>query len=67
MPRGLRLLCLALVTLYMCVCVSVGLGSSLSKHTFDIQKIVASVSNKNIVLLLLIGTENLWHIFCCLI
>ena len=55
-PRGPRLLPLAPLTLYICVCVNVGLGSSLSKHLFDIQEIVAPVSNKDIVLLLLTVT-----------
>ena len=55
-PRGLRLLLSAPLTLYMCVCFSVGLGSSLSKHDFDIQEMVVPVSNKDIVLLLLIVT-----------
>ena len=44
------------VVTYMCVCVSVGLGSSLSKHDFDIQEMVAPVSKKDIVSLLLIVT-----------
>ena len=37
---------------------SVGLGSSLSKYAFDIQDIVAPVSNKDIVFVLLIVTEK---------
>ena len=52
----MRLLPLAPLTLYVCVCVSVGLGSSLSKHVFDIQEMVAPLSNKDIVLMLLIVT-----------
>ena len=55
-PRGLRLLPSAPFTLYVCVCFSVGLGSSLSKHAFDIQEMVVPVSDKDIVLLLLIVT-----------
>ena len=55
-PRGLRLLPLAPLTLYVCVCVNVGFGSSLSKHVFDIQEMVVPVSNKDIVLLLLTVT-----------
>ena len=58
LPRGPRLLPSAPLTLYMCVCVSVGLGSSLSKHVFDIQEMVVPVSNKDIVLLLLIVTRK---------
>ena len=45
-------------TLYVCVCVGVHLGSSLSKHAFDIQEIVP-VANKDIVLLLLTVTGNI--------
>ena len=55
-PRGLRLLPSASLTLYICVCGDVGLGSILSKHVFDIQEMAEPVSNKNIVLLLLIVT-----------
>ena len=43
-------------TLYVCVCISVGLGSSLSEHAFDIQEMVAPVSNKDMVLFLLTVT-----------
>ena len=39
---------------HVCVYVSVASGSSLSKHAFDIQDIVAPVSNKDIVLLLIV-------------
>ena len=53
-PWRPRLLPLAPFTLY--VCGSVGLGSSLSKHAFDIQEMVVPVSNKDMVLFLLIVT-----------
>ena len=55
---------LAPFTLYVCVCVNVGLGSSLSKHAFDIEEMVAPVSNKDIVLLVLIVTGKICGIFC---
>ena len=38
---------------FVCVSFSIGLGSSLSKHAFEIQEIVVPVSKKDIVLLLL--------------
>ena len=57
-PRGLTLLLSAPLTLYVCVCVSVGFGSRLSKHAFDMEEMVAHVSNKNIVLFLLIVTRK---------
>ena len=56
--RGLRLLSLAPFTLYICVCIGVGLGSGLSKHAFDMQNMVASVSNKDMTSFLLIVTEK---------
>ena len=43
-------------TLYVCVCSNVGLGSSLSKHAFDIQEMIVPVSNKDMALFLLIVT-----------
>ena len=54
--RGSRLLSLAPLTLYVYVCVNVGFGSSLSKHVFDIQEMVAPVSNKDMILLLVTVT-----------
>ena len=56
MPRGLRLLPLAPLTLYVYVCISLSLGSNLSKHVFNIQGMVVPVSNKDIASLLLIVT-----------
>ena len=47
-PRRPRLLPLVSFTLYVCVCFSIGLGSSLSKHAFDIQEMVMPGSNKDI-------------------
>ena len=41
---------------FVCVCLSVGLGPSFSKHAFDIQEMVAPMSNKDIGSLLLIVT-----------
>ena len=55
-PQGPRLLPLASFTLYIYVCINVGLGSSLSKHAFDIQEMVVPVSNKDMALFLLIIT-----------
>ena len=66
MPSRLRLMPLAPFTLYVCVCVSVGLGSSLSKQAFDIQEMVVPVSNKDTVLLLLIVTGKLVAYFLLL-
>ena len=43
-------------TLYVCVCINVGLGSSLSKHPFDIHEMAVPVSNKDMVLFLLVVT-----------
>ena len=40
----------------MWVCVSLGLGSTLSKHAFDIQEMVVPESNRHIVSLSLIVT-----------
>ena len=64
--RGPRLL-LVPFTLYVYVCINVSLASSLSKHTFDIQEMVVPVSNKDMVLFLLISTGYLQHILYCLI
>ena len=47
-PRGLRLLLSAPFALYVCVSASGVLGSSLSNHAFDMQEIMALVSNKDI-------------------
>ena len=49
-PIGPRLFPSASFTLYVFVCTTVGLGCSLSKHAFDIQEVVAPVSNRDIVL-----------------
>ena len=56
--RGLRLLPLVPLTLYICVCNSVGLGFSFSKHTFDTQEVIAPVPNNDMVLILLIKLGN---------
>ena len=40
----------------MCVCTNVGFGCILSKYAFDIQDMVAPVSNKEMVLFLLTVT-----------
>ena len=53
---GPRLLPLALFTLYVSVCTNVGFGCSLSKQAFDIEEIVAPVSNRDMALFLLIVT-----------
>ena len=66
-PGELRLLQSAPFTLSVCVCINVSLGSSLSKHAFDMQEMVSPVSNKDMVLFLLIELGNLWHILYCLI
>ena len=55
-PRGPRLLPSAPLTLYVCVCTNSGLSGSLSKHAFDTQEMVAPVSNREMVLFLLIVT-----------
>ena len=57
-PRGPRLLPSAPLTLYVCVCVNVSLGSSLSKHVFDIHEMVVPLSNKEIFVLLLTVTRK---------
>ena len=64
--KGTKTVAITPLTLYVCVCVSYGLGSSLSKHAFHIQEMVAPVSNKDVVSLLLIvtGMEYLHHILC---
>ena len=54
--KGPRLLLLEPFTLYVCVWTNAGLGCSLSKHAFDMQEMVAPVSNREMVLLLLIVT-----------
>ena len=53
-------------TLYVCVCTNAGLGSSLSKHAFDIQEMVAHVSNRDMVLFLLILTGKVTAYFILL-
>ena len=52
--KGTETVAISTFTLYLYVSFSVGLGFSLSKDASDIQEIVAPVSNKGIVLLLLI-------------
>ena len=49
---------MALLTLYAFVCTKVGLGCSLSKHALDIHEIAAPLSNRDIVLFLLIVTRK---------
>ena len=46
---GPRLLPSMPLTLYVCFVTGGGLGSSLSKHAFDMQDIVAALSNNDIV------------------
>ena len=58
-PRGPRLLPSAQFTLYVCLVINRGLGSSLSKHVFGIQETVAPVSNEDTICLLLILTGKL--------
>ena len=58
-PRGPRLLLSAPFTLYVCVCINVSSGSSLSKYAFDIQEMVVPVSNKDMVSFLLIVTGKI--------
>ena len=55
-PIGPRLFPLAPFTLYIFFWTNVGLGCNLSTHAFDIQEIVAHVSNRDIALFLLIVT-----------
>ena len=50
--KGTETFAIGTIDFYVCVCVNVGLGSSLSKHVSDIQEIIVPVSNKDIVLLL---------------
>ena len=65
-PRGLTLLLSAPFILYACVWTNTGLGCYLSKHVFDIQEIVAPVSNREMVLLLLIVTRKVAGYFILL-
>ena len=58
-PRGPTLLPSAPFTLYVHVAVNRSLRSSLPKHAFDMQEIVAPVSKKDTVWLLLILTGKL--------
>ena len=51
-----RLFPSALFTLFIFVCTSFGLGCSLLKHALDIHEMVASLSNRDIVLFLLMIT-----------
>ena len=55
-PRGPRLLPLPPFTLYMLAWTNSGSGCNLLKHTFDTQDMVASVSNREMALLLLVIT-----------
>ena len=63
--RGSRLLPLKPFTLYVCVFISVVLGSISSKHDFDIPDIVVPVSNKDFLLLLIL-TGNFMAYFVLL-
>ena len=63
---GPRLFPSAPLILYIFVCTNVGLGYSLSKHAFNIHKIVTSVSNRDIVLFLLIVTGKFMAYFMLL-
>ena len=63
---GPRLFPLAAFTLYIFVCRYFGLGCSLSKHALDIHEIVALVSNRYIVLFLLIVTGKFMAYFMLL-
>ena len=53
-PIGPRLVPSAPFTLYIFVCTNVDLGCSLLKHASDIHEIVVLVSNRDIMLFLLI-------------
>ena len=53
-PIGPRLFPSVLFTLYIFVCTNFGLGCILSKHALGIHEIVVPVSNRDIVLFLLI-------------
>ena len=65
-PIGWRLFPSAPFTLYIFVCTNVGLGCSLSKHALDTHEIAAPVSNRYIVLFLLIVTGELMAYFMLL-
>ena len=58
-PRGPRLLSSAPFTQYRYVVTNRSLGSSMSKHAFDMQEIMAPVLNKDIIWLLLTLTAKL--------
>ena len=58
---------MAPITLYVCVCINVGFGPSFSKHAYDIQEMVVPVSNKGMVLFLLIVTGKFAAYFILLI
>ena len=62
-PIGPRLFLLAQFTLYIFVCTKVHLGCSLLKHALDIHEIVVPVSNRDIVLFLLIVTRKFMAYF----
>ena len=66
-PIRPRLLPSAPFTLYVCVCTNAGFGCSLLKHAFDIQEIVAPVSNREMMLFLLIVTGKFAAYFILLI
>ena len=55
-PIGPRLFPSAPFTLYIFICTNIGLDYSLLKHALDIHDIVAPVSNRDIVLFLLVVT-----------
>ena len=56
--KGTETVAISIITLYIYVNDSVGLGSSFSKHAFDIKEMVMHMSNKDTVLLLLILTRK---------
>ena len=65
-PIGPRLFLSAPFTLCVFVCTNFGFGCSLSKHALDIHEIVAPVSNRGIVLFLLIAMGKLVAYFMLL-
>ena len=65
-PIRPRLFPLAPFTLYICVCTNVGLDCSLLKHASDTHEIVTPVSNRDIVVFVLIVTGKFMAYFMLL-
>ena len=65
-PIQPRLFPSALFTLYICVCTNFGLGCSLLNRALDTREIVAPVSNRDIVLFLLMVTGEFMVYFMLL-